>query len=288
MKALVICPAERSEVPALSESVLLGSLRVFGQSFLAHWLESLALNGFRQVHLLTPAGGDQIHAELEGGLRWGVELQVSSEACELPHETARLKYRLGAQDQIFVANHLPGSSDRDIFSSYADFFAGLLAWMPTAARHGRVGLKQLRAGIWVGLHSRISPRAILSGPLWIGEDVYIKKDVVLGPNAIVEDRAVIEAESEVTNSLVGLETYVGLATRVRRSLAIGNTLVNWKSNSVAKICDPFLLGVLGQTPVDRRIAELSALAADRVRAPAKRTAEPEAALSESIKLGNAG
>src|SRR5439155_26193181 len=75
---------------------------------------------------------------------------------------------------------------------------------------------------------------------------------IIGPNTIVEDGTVLAADAEVTARFVGRETYVGEFTEVKRSLALGSTLINWQTSSCTHVPDPFLLSPLSQRAATAR------------------------------------
>ncbi len=262
MNALVICPAERPAVRALSESGPLANHSLFGKNLLVHWLEHLASLGATKICVLASDGPEQIAAVVGSGSRWGLTVQVIPEAAELSVRDARFRYKpKGATDwlagpgEVVLAHHLPGMPDRDIFTSYAEFFAAINAWLPKAAAEVRVGLREIQPGVWAGLHTKIAESASLRGPLWIGEAVRIGRDAIVGPNVTLEDRVLVDTGAEIRDSHIGLETYVGCATSLADSMAFGSTLVNWRRNWVTKIPDPFLLGSLETAPSERRVAE---------------------------------
>src|SRR5581483_5261079 len=91
------------------------------------------------------------------------------------------------------------------------------------------------------------PSARLTAPCWIGDDVLIGAGAKIGPQAIVDDRVVIETGALVRHSAIAPETFVGRLVAVENSLAAGSTLLNWKTESVLRVPDAFLLG-----PLDRR------------------------------------
>jgi hypothetical protein len=64
---------------------------------------------------------------------------------------------------------------------------------------------------------------------------------VLGPNTVVEDGAFIEPGAAIAQSWIGPDTFVGKFAEITESLASGSTLLNWKTNSVLEVPDPFLL-----------------------------------------------
>jgi Bacterial sugar transferase len=119
-----------------------------------------------------------------------------------------------------------------------------MEWMPHAATPDRIGMRELRPGIWVGLRSHLSPQCELRAPCWIGEDVHIGPWAIVGPGAILESRTFVDAEAEIVESVVGASTLIGKSTEVRHSIVEGPTLVNWRLNSCVRVRDAFLLSGL--------------------------------------------
>jgi len=218
------------------------------------------------------------------------------ESREFNPDDARAKHRpndapewLQPPDDVVVVDHLPGLSNRPLFASYADWFAALQDWLPRASTPDRIGLRQIEPGVWVGLHARVSPEAELRAPCWLGENVYVGPDAVIGPHTILEDRVFVEGRAEVTGSIVGPDTFVGELTQIHDSLAWGNRLVNWRTNSCVEVHDRFLLGSLVQAGPDsgasarlRRLTHLLAGAVRRSRA-AVHARSPEHGLSPALR-----
>jgi len=249
MKAMLICPSSRPAVNQLSQVAPLAALPLLGECLVEYWLTHLALTGFQEVTILADDRPEEISAIVGNGARWGLKVEVIAESRELSPAQAQIKYALefpptAPQNIIIMLDHLPGMPQRSLFGGYADLFAALVEWMPRAKTEDRVGVRELRPGIWIGMHAHISPHAQLQAPCWIGQYSYIGAGAVIGPMAVVEDRAFIEGGAEIIGSVVGRDTFVGQLLAVENSFALGNTLTNWKSGSLTQIADAFLLCAL--------------------------------------------
>ncbi len=249
MNALLICPSPRPAVSHLSELAPLAAVPLLGESLLEYWLTDLALAGVKQVRILADDRPEQIAALIQNGARWGITVEVSAASRELAPAQAQLKYAqefpsASSQDVIATLDHFPGVPGRKLFNSYAELFAALTEWMPKARTVDRVGVRELRPGIWVGMHAHISPEAELRAPCWIGRCVYVGARAIIGPGAVVEDRSFVEGGAEIANSVVGRDTFVGQLLALQDSFALGHTLANWKSGACTKITDAFLLSAL--------------------------------------------
>ena len=244
MNAILICPGERENVLALAETVPLCNQVICGKGVIEYWIESLAVRGIRRVLVLATDRPEQVRALVGDGSRWGLQIDVNPEIRELTVEEAHYKYAKafsGAPVDVVLMDTLPGLPGSPLFRSYAHWHAALMEWMPRAATPDRIGVREVKPGVWVGLRTRISPTAQIQGPCWIGEDVEIGPEASVGPRVVVESRAVIEADAAVADAEVGPETVVGRLTELRHSLAFGATLVSHKLNSCTKISDTFLL-----------------------------------------------
>src|SRR5882724_12469256 len=82
MKALIICPAHRPGIAALTAQASPAVLPLLGQTPLAYWLVHLAGRGAREVTVLAPDRPDEIRAVVDGGTRWGLQAEVVPVAVE--------------------------------------------------------------------------------------------------------------------------------------------------------------------------------------------------------------
>lgn len=251
-KALLICPSDRPAVAELSRLAPLATIPLLGESLIEYWLTHLALTGIKEALILASERPEQISKLVGTGARWGLKIEIGTEARELAVAQAQVKYAAdfstAAPNKIFVLDHFPGEPDLEIFSSYANLFAGLARWLPKANTVDRVGFREVQPGIWVGRHAHVSPEAQLCAPCWIGQHAFVGANCVVGPNAILEDRCFVEGGAEIVNSAVGADTFVGKLAALRQSFALGNTLVSWKTESATQITDAFLMCALRRQP----------------------------------------
>jgi len=243
MKALLICPAERSEVVHLAETGPLVTLVVYGKSLVEHWIDSLAGKGFKKLAVLASDRPEDVRASVGDGSRWGMEIEVIPESVEMTIPAAGSKYNL-PMEQVFLLDTLPYQHDLPLFESYAGLFQAVESWRNRAILGPRIGLKEIFPGIWSGLHSQISPSAKLTAPCWIGDHVHIGPEAVIGPNVCIENNVVIETGAEINRCLVGHHTFIGAGTYLGDSVILGNTLINFRLQSFIKIRDSFLLSTL--------------------------------------------
>ena len=256
MKAILICPCERSGVAVLTEPAPLSNLLILGKALIEYWLEHLAARGAREVFVLAADRPEQVGALVANGSRWGLDLRVCPELRELTAPEALTEYRRGdgwmpAADLVNTMNHVPGFSALPLLESYSGFVAAQHELMPRVANPNRIGLRQVEPGVWVGLRARVSKSAHLRAPCWIGEEACIGNGAVIGPMAVIEVRSMVEAGAEVASSIVGPDTLVGECTAIRHSIGWGSTLINWQLNSCIEVADPFLLSSLAKAPAGK-------------------------------------
>lgn len=274
MKALLICPDERTRIAALTESVPLSNVSILGKTLVEYWLEHLAGLGAREVLVLAGDRPDHVLAEVGNGARWGLRVIVKPDRRERALEEARAKHQasddtrwLPAPNDVFLMDHLPGLPQLPLFTSYADWFAAARTLMPRALTPDRIGVRELKPGVWIGLNAHVASGAKLIAPCWIGERAWVETGATIGPNVVLEREAFIARGAEVSHSVIGPETFVGQFTEVRNSIAWGSTLINWQRDSCLKVPDAFLL--CSREP--QRIRPAPAKASAPIRAPLSAT-----------------
>ena len=251
MKILLICPSNRTSVPLLAESAPLAASPLLGQSLLEYWLAHIAGGGAREVIVLADDRPAYIQSIAGTGARWGLSVTVIQESRELTPAQALLKYDkdLGpdfSQDGIIVLDHFPSMPEMPLFTDHAAHFKALLSWMPRARTPDRVGVKELMPGLYADVRAHISADAKLQAPCWLGKNVYVGAGASVGPMTIVEGGSFIESGALISNSFVGPDTFVGKFAELSESFAHGDTLVNLRTGSMAKVPDNFLLSALRQ------------------------------------------
>lgn len=251
MKSLVICPGERPAVAHLAESVPLAVAPLLGKSVIEYWLEALSARGAHHVTVLASDRPHMVRAIVGDGARWGLTLELVTQARELGVATARRKFRAAEEtgwlaEDVILLDRLPGQPERPLFESYEHWFAAVQAFMPLAVTPARIGTREIQPGVWIGLQAQLDPAARLHAPCWIGEYTLVGPGASVGPGAVLDDRVVIADGARITQSAIGPETFVGEHISVANSLAQGGTVVNWKSGSLLRVPDAFFLCSLSE------------------------------------------
>lgn len=257
MKALIICPADRTKAAFLAGHAPLALAPVLGRSLLDLALAHLAHLGAKQILVLATDRPEKVRAAVSQGEAWGVRVEVHPEQREMTIAEARAKYQadgpagwLPAPHDIVLLDRLPGS-EHGLFGNYSKWFDALRDLMADAVQD-RIGMREFAPGVFVGLRSQISQDARLEPPCWIGNYTWIGSGSKIGPNTIVETGCYVDQNAEVTDSFVGPNTYVGALTEVRESFAWGHGLLKWKTGVFSEVTDDFLLCDLASRAKSRR------------------------------------
>jgi hypothetical protein len=294
MKALLICPSKRPAIPHLKESGPLATIPILGESLVGSWIEHLVSLGAKQICVVTVEEQEHVASSVGDGARWGVSISFAHSNGQLSREEAASRFRpadetdwLPKPHDIVVMSHLPGLSKLPLFESYAGWYVALCAWMPRAVTPTRVRVLEKLPGVWVGSRARVSPKAKLIPPCWVGDQAAIGPGAVVGPGSIIEDRSVVGAKASVKESWIGPDTCVGPMTSVAGSLAWGSRLIDWRNDSSLQVPDSFLLGSLVAPPftatTDRFGRSLAKAEPPRPRSPLSAAMRPPLTQASNLK-----
>jgi NDP-sugar pyrophosphorylase family protein len=244
MKAALICPDPRSGVQALARKLPLAAVPLLGKPAIHHELESLASAGAKIITIYSSDRCETIRALVGTGEQWGLRVEVLDRDRELSIEEARVQGVNGALgqrfDEVRLLDRLSLVPGHDLWESYSSFLDALFLGMGKAAAL-QVGMREIAPEVFVGMRSKVSPTARITGPCWIGRNVRIGPDAVIGPMAVVEDHSYIDEQSAVISSIVGPSTYLGAAMNLQNSIAWGSDLIHVASGNVTELADPILL-----------------------------------------------
>lgn len=274
-------------MPVLADSKPLVTLPLLGESFISYWLHKLATEGVKEARLITSDDPECFQDLEEQGSRWGLKVELFREMRDLSIEEARKRYRPAyendwRQEDVIIADHVPGLPDHKVFASYENWFRTLALWLPFVAQSKRIGLKEIQPGIWAQSRARVSKSAKLVAPCWLGDNVRIGKGAVVGPFAFLEDQVVVDESVEIENSWVGPDTFLGALTRVHESLAWGNLLISWRTGSHILVPDAFLMSSLRKDVKPRKRLVVKDVAPE-TRSPLARPFEAVISLAQKFQ-----
>ncbi len=240
--AVLVCPNPLKSVPALSNRQPLALLPLLGRPLIGYWLEHLVRAGFREVQVHASDRADRLREYLGDGIRWGVKVEVPEDSA-VSHSSVSIPLSTpsGSAASTVVIDHLPGIDGRLLFESYSAWLWVAMEWISRAAAQQRMGMREIKPGVWASLRARIASDVQLHAPCWVGEHCCLSSGVVVGPFAAIEDRAFIDTAARVSHSHIGADTYVGELSEITNSIALGNILINWQADSWVTVPDEFLL-----------------------------------------------
>lgn len=244
MKAVLICPSDRPGVSELAVQAPLVATSLLGRTVLEWWIDDLVARGIRDIVVLASDRPAAIRELAGSGARWGAHLDIVPAGQEPTVEEARARY--GADCEIHTVDHLPGAGEMPLFESYAACFGTAKSAIANAAAPWRIGVRELKPGVWAGLRATIAHSARLTPPCWIGDYSQVGPDTQIGPNAFIDNCTIVDEGARIIESMVGPGTYVGKFVSVERSIAAGRLLINWFTNSALQVPDPFLLAGLSE------------------------------------------
>jgi NDP-sugar pyrophosphorylase family protein len=287
MKTLLICPYQASGIPVLADSRPAATLPFLGETFIGCWMRHLARQKFQEVRIITSDSVESIQDYVGDGSRWGLTVEIRHEARDLAPDEARARHRAPdetgwpeAPGDLIEADHLPGFPEHKLFASYGHFFQALRLWLPRVVESQPIGMRELQPGVWVGRKTHVDSSAVLTGPCWIGENARIGRNAVVGPHSYLEDRVVLDEHCEVASSWIAPDTFLGALTHVKESLAWGDLLINWRSESHTLVRDSFVMSSLAD---EKRRKPKEAPDAARIKTKDARPFAPVISLTQKLQ-----
>jgi hypothetical protein len=253
MKALLICPQERTDARFLSQSRPFAALSAFGRPLVVHWLEHVRSLGATHVKILASDRPEAIRTLVGNGSRWNLTVEVIAESAELTIEEARSRHcdadakdYLAQPSDVSLVDHFPGLPEHPLFNNYASWFNGLRALLTRGGPAVEDGMQEMKPGVWISPRARVAANVQFHAPCWIGAHAIISGGATIGPMAVIEDRVIVESGVEIANSSVAPETFIGRMTELKTSMADGSILMNWRTASCTRVPDAFLMCSLGK------------------------------------------
>lgn len=210
------------------------------QSLLAHWMDESVRTGKTEVRIFAADRPADIRRVLEGGGYWSRSIEVIPivNDAAAPADAIRVD-RLPLQSEDL----LPVDGARELLERWLT----LQKFWLEHRKAGNVEIDQETVpGGWVGPLARIHPGAVLIPPYWIGPRATVGAGCKVGPFAWIGADSVLDARVEMENAVVLPETYLGLNTRLHRSVAQGGILVDIGRGCRVDIAETFIMGSVKQ------------------------------------------
>jgi hypothetical protein len=175
MKGVLICPDARKEVAFLARLHPLVLTPFLGKPLLDHAIAALAESGITDLTVLASDRPDEIRQFVNDGQPWGIRAVVMSEPEELSIAAARKKHVTGdgwadAPTDVVVLDRLPDKDKSPVISSYRSLLEVMERELNSFGRI-HVGGHEYQPGVWTCLKTKISDRAVITAPCWIGDHV---------------------------------------------------------------------------------------------------------------------
>ena len=122
--------------------------------------------------------------------------------------------------------------------------------------------RQVEPGVWISRNVVIHPTAILTPPVFIGENSRIGAGVRVGPNAVVGHDSVIDRHSSIQDATILPGSYCGEGLELHDVYIDRNRLIHIALQTEVHISDSFILGTMrGSRKTDTGRTVLSRVAA---------------------------
>lgn len=119
--------------------------------------------------------------------------------------------------------------------------------------------KEIRPGVWVGDWARVSSRARLLGPCYVGPHTKVRAGALVARQAAIEQNCEIDCGTVVENSSILPRTYLGPGLHVCQSVVSGSRLVHLGRNLDVELGETGLLGRTGPSASLRVLESVGAL-----------------------------
>lgn len=242
-KVILICPDKRPSLDFLTAGMPLALAVFIGKPFIDHALDGLVRRGVTHVRMLVSDRPAEVRAYVTNGSAWGLHVELMPEARELSCAEATAKHAGFDADEVIELNALPQAPDIPVLTDAAAWHAARGSLLPVLAPL-QIGARETAPGIWMGLRARVDSTARLKAPCWIGPHSMVRAHAVVGPGGFVESDSLIDTHATVESSTVGPRTFLGSMTRLHESVAAGAALMSWRSGSLTRLTDAFLLSPL--------------------------------------------
>ncbi len=270
MKAILICPDHRPAGGFFQRMRPLALMPVAGRTLLDLALAQLKREGVKEVVVLAADRPDWVRKAAGQGRAWGLKVEVRAvrnepvpEAAEAEHSKRKPgEPRPLVRVLVRVLDRVPGLGGEALWTTTESTFEVLFGAVQEASLAAQVTMREQSPGVWISTKAQVSPKARITGPVWIGAHATVRAGAEIGPRAVVEGGAFIDSQARVENAWVGPETYVGKDLTVLEAAVWGQGLMGVKSRVFQEVREAFwLTDLASHTGVERRASWMERLLA---------------------------
>jgi len=125
-----------------------------------------------------------------------------------------------------------------------------------------IGAREADDGIWISRNVSLHPTAVLTAPVYIGENCRINPGVKMGPRVVVSPNCLVDESSLLTETVVFPGSYIGQALELNDAIVNRNRLVNVGVGAAITVTDNFILGNFAEN----KLGQLAKAAVSRITA----------------------
>lgn len=108
---------------------------------------------------------------------------------------------------------------------------------------------EVEEGVWLSRNVVIHPEALITPPVFLGQNCRIERGAQVGPHVVVCRNCVLDERTSVANSLIFPNTYVGQSLELSDAIVDQNRLINERYSSEIFITDSFILSGISEKQV---------------------------------------
>jgi NDP-sugar pyrophosphorylase family protein len=291
MVAILIATGQNAAFHGLDEYLPVPLLPLADRPFLQHVIEALVRHGVRRIEFVLSHLPQKIEARFGDGARWGCSFHyhLSPSAGDALRVAAGIA--AGEKEDVLLASGTtlpsfdtallpPGSQifHKGLWTGWTRLLPGAPLSQATgmypvdvclSIESGDDFLRAQRAAldgtfeglmiagraadphVWISRNVALHPTAIITPPVYFGENCRIGKGAQVGPSAVIGANCIVDEQSIVNNSKVTPGTYIGEALELDSVIVDRNRLVNLRLGTSVLISETFLLGSLLERRRDR-------------------------------------
>ena len=125
-----------------------------------------------------------------------------------------------------------------------------------------MGAREAADGVWISRNVSLHPTAVLTAPVYLGENCRINQGARIGPRAVVSPNCLVDESSLLSETVVFPGSYIGQGLELNDAIVNRNRLVNVAVGAAITVTDNFILGNF----VENKLGQVARAAVSRVTA----------------------